>query len=169
MIAQAVHGGPWYGLSLAGVVDCIFEFLREIGLKVSTAEIVRPTILPGIRIEAGGLVVDSARLVHPGDLLHEAGHLAVMPAARRILANNDTGADAGEEMAAIAWSYAAALHLELDPRVVFHDAGYRGGAQSLLENFADGRYVGVPMLVWRGLAVDKGVERFPRMLHWLAS
>ena len=40
------------------------------------------------------------------------------------------GEDAGEEMGAIAWSYAAALHIGLDPRVVFHEDGYKGAANS---------------------------------------
>jgi hypothetical protein len=144
-------------------MDRIVGFLREIGLVVRVAEIEGPTVLPGIKVVEGGLVVDPARLKYPGDLLHEAGHLAVMPAARRAQANDDTGSDGGEEMAAIAWSYAAAVRLELDARVVFHEAGYRGGSDSMVENFAAGRYIGVPILVWLGMT-----ERYPEMLRWLA-
>lgn len=76
-------------------------------------------------------------------------------------------------MGAIAWSYAAALHLGLAPEIVFHAAGYRGGAESLCENFAAGRTVGVPILEWLGLAagaklaVERGVEAYPAMLRWL--
>jgi hypothetical protein len=75
----------------------------------------------------------------------------------------DVGDNGGEELGAIAWSYAAALHLQLDPGVVFHEHGYRGGSQSMLENFAAGRYIGVPMLQWRGLCGNE----YPRMLRWL--
>ena len=77
------------------------------------------------------------------------------------------GDDGGDELGAIAWSYAAALHLQLDPGVVFHEQGYHGGSQSILENFAAGRYIGVPMLQWRGLTLDEksarplGVEALP--------
>src|SRR5882672_552004 len=122
-----------------GGIDRIVEFLRESGLAVRVAEIEGPTVLPGIKVVEGGLVVDPARLKYPGDLLHEAGHLAVMPPGRRALANDDTGSDGGEEMAAIAWSYAAAVYIGLDPRVVFHEAGYRGDSRSLLENFGAGQ------------------------------
>src|SRR4051812_6792975 len=146
-----------------GGIERIVAFLREIGLVVRVAEIEGPTVLPGIRVVEGGLVVDPARLQYPGDLLHEAGHLAVMPAGRRSLANDDTGSDGGEEMAAIAWSYAAAVRLGLDARGVFHEEGYRGGAESMVENFAAGRYIGVPMLVWLGMT-----ERYPEMVRWLA-
>ena len=83
------------------------------------------------------------------------------------------GADGGLEMAAIAWSYAAAVHLNLDPAVVFHEEGYRGGAQTILENFQAGRYIGVPLLQYMGLTADAkraqaiNVEPYPHMLRWL--
>jgi hypothetical protein len=76
-------------------------------------------------------------------------------------------------MMAIAWSYAAALHLAIDPAVVFHEAGYRGGATDLLENFNAGRYLALPMLQWTGLAYDAvrakeaGAEAYPLMRKWL--
>jgi hypothetical protein len=126
----------------------IVRFLREIGLSVQTGEIRGVTVLPGIRIASGGLLIDPARLEYPGDLLHEAGHLAVMPRDRRAAAEDDTGDDGGEELAAIAWSYAATLYLGLPPSVLFHEHGYRGGSQSLIENFTSGRFVGLPMLQW---------------------
>jgi hypothetical protein len=76
-------------------------------------------------------------------------------------------------MAAIAWSWAATIHLELAPNVVFHEAGYRGGAANLIENFSAGRTVGVPLLEWAGLtatgkrAAELGVNPYPAMLRWL--
>lgn len=93
--------------------------------------------------------------------------------ADRKLAGENLGGDPAEEMMAIGWSYAAILHLQLPPEVVFHPAGYHGGSQSLLENFAAGRYLAVPMLQWLGLthdeknAVDVGAEPYPKMKTWL--
>ena len=141
----------------------IAGFLGEIGLPVRAGEILERTFLPGIHVVRGVLVVDEARLAYPGDLLHEAGHLAVTPAARRNSIDGNTGDDGGEEMAAIAWSYAAAMHLGLSPDVVFHAAGYRGGSGSLIDNFGAGRYVGVPFLKWIGLTGDA----YPAMTRWL--
>jgi hypothetical protein len=141
----------------------IADFLTGIGLEIRAGDISGPVILPGIQIQRGVLVVDEARLSYPGDLLHEAAHLAVVPAQRRNLLDADTGDDGGEELGAIAWSYAAALHLRLDPAVVFHTHGYRGGSDSILENFREGRYIGVPFLQWIGLADVS----YPRMTHWL--
>jgi len=145
------------------ITNRIAGFLNGIGLPVSAGEIPDRTTLPGIHVTGGGLIVDERRLTYPGDLLHEAGHLAVTPAAVRNSLEGDTGDDGGEEMAAIAWSYAAAVHLGLNPEVVFHAGGYRGGAQTIVENFSEGRYIGVPFLKWIGLTG----EAYPKMTRWL--
>ncbi len=156
-----------------GLVSTIVEFLRGVGIIVCEAEVQEPTFLPGILVDHGTLRLDRSKLQYPGDLLHEAGHLAVMKPERRGRAHVDVGKSGGEEMAAIAWSYAAALHLQLDPTVVFHEGGYRGGSQSLIENFAHGHYIGVPLLQWMGMTTEpkpaqaNGAETYPKMFKWL--
>lgn len=151
----------------------IAGFLGEVGLEVRAAEFPEPSFLPGVHVDRGRLLVDESRLLHPGDLLHEAGHLAVMTAAQRGERHGDVGADLGEEIGAISWSYAAAVHLGLDPAVVFHPQGYRGASQGFLDNFRHGRYVGVPLLQWMGLTLDErnareqGLPAYPHMLRWL--
>lgn len=157
------------------VVSTIVSFIREIGLLVIEGQVQDPTFLPGILVDHGTLRFDGGKLQYPGDLLHEAGHLAVMPPERRRRAHVTVGKDGGEEMAAIAWSWAALVHLKMDPGVVFHSAGYHGGGQAIVENFAAGRYFGVPFLQWRGLTFEPrqakrlGVEPFPTMLKWLCD
>jgi hypothetical protein len=151
----------------------IAGFLALIGLNTEPAALAEPTFLDGLTIRHGTLLVDESRLTYPGDLLHEAGHLAVTPGEKRAQVHHNAGVDPGEEMMAIAWSYAAALHLAIDPAVVFHSGGYRGGGQAIVDNFAQGRYFGVPLLQWIGLTADKssaallGVPPYPHMLKWL--
>ncbi|MEP4649817.1 MAG: aspartyl/asparaginyl beta-hydroxylase domain-containing protein, partial [Ilumatobacter sp.] len=151
----------------------IVAFLVSIGLEVVDGDVGDDCIVPGVRIDGGVIVVDEARLRHPGDLLHEAGHLAVTEPARRTSLSGDAESDGGDEMAAIAWSYAAAQHLGIDPAVVFHEAGYRGGSASILENFAAGRFFGVPLLQWYEMTYDevqassRGVAAYPAMCRWL--
>jgi hypothetical protein len=155
------------------VLDRIISFLREIGFQVSEGEISQKTFVPGIAIDHGTLVIDKSTLLYPGDLLHEAGHLAIMPSERRLRIQGDAGKKAAEEMMAIAWSYAASVHLGLEPHVVFHEGGYKGGAGSLIENFTNGRYIAVPMLQWIGLTADDkraqelGVKPYPAMIKWV--
>jgi hypothetical protein len=161
--------------SLNETARLIVDFLGRIGLPVRCEQIESATVLPGVSVDQGVLVVDADKLQWPGDLLHEAGHLAVLGSADRAAVTVDFGSDAGYEMAAIAWSWAALRALGLDPGVVFHQHGYRGGSSAVVENFAAGRYVGVPILEWRGLtaqgerAAHLGVEPYPAMLRWLAD
>ncbi len=78
-----------------------------------------------------------------------------------------------EEMMAIAWSYAACMHLGLNPYVVFHDEGYRGGGSYIADNFNNKNYFGLPMLQWKGMAADEknakllNVSPYPHMIKWL--
>lgn len=151
----------------------IVAFLESIGLRVEWGEVPDATFLPGILVIGNGMRVDRAKLKYPGDLLHEAGHLAGLPPDARRQALPDVGADGGLEMMALAWSYAAALAIGVPPAVLFHAEGYKGGATALIENFAVGRFVGVPMLQYFGMAceprraAEQGVPPFPHMLHWL--
>ncbi len=160
-------------ISLPMPADRILAFLHHIGIAVHERALTAATFVPGILIERGELVIDREKLAYPGDLLHEAGHIAVVPPSERAALNDNLQTGPGEEMAAIAWSYAAALQVGIDPAIVFHPHGYKGGSQSLLENFTSGRFVGVPLLQWYGLTCerDDGTGRtvYPRMKHWLRT
>jgi hypothetical protein len=201
----------------------IAGFLTEIGIEVIAARIAEETFLPGILVKNGSLLVDESKLAYPGDLLHEAGHIAVTPGALRtslngVVAESDEHIEA-LEAAAIAWSYAAAMHLGqvknqlpgvwhsrgagicnmryvishityrrqfiesgkliftaplgIDPRVVFHQGGYRGNAEALLLSFSLGVSPGVGLLQSAGitaagaLAAESGAQPYPAMLKWL--
>jgi hypothetical protein len=153
------------------LTERLAEFVRGIGIDVRTATLTADTILPGLDIRDGALLVDEARLAHPGDILHEGGHLAVAdPAERNAPQLTPTG---GDELTAIAWSYAALRYLDIDPAIVFHPEGYKGDAKSIIENFTAGQYFGVPLLQLYGMsceprqAAEKGVMPFPHMLRWL--
>ncbi len=154
------------------VADQIVDFLRTIGLTVEERELTGPTILPGITVDNGGLVIDRDKMAYPGDLLHEAGHLAIVPKTEREGLSVNVGTDPGFEMGAIAWSYAACLHLGLPADVVFHPYGYKDGSATLCENFARGSFIGVPILEWRGLTHSPKSDaptRYPAMKQWLCD
>jgi hypothetical protein len=78
----------------------------------------------------------------------------------------------GGEMMAIAWSYAACIHLGIDPEIVFHEQGYKGGGNSIVANFNEGKYFGVPLLEWCGMCYDAqtagqlNMHPFPKMISW---
>lgn len=149
----------------------IITFIESIGIEVATKPI-PASFLPGVTVEQGVLYFDPERLVHCGDLLHEAGHIAVTAPEER---PHGVNPDGGLEMASIAWSWAALTHLGLPPDVVFHEDGYRGASQSIIEAFQTGPGFGVPILEWVGMtatgkrAEAAGVEPFPHMLLWVRT
>lgn len=156
----------------------IVDFLTSIGLDIRPGKIADDTFLTGIRIDKGTMTVDEERLEFPGDLLHEAGHLAVAPPhIRAVLSDKVEIPDVDIdpiEAGAIAWSYAAALHLGLNPAIVFHEGGYLGKSKKLLVNFQMGVYLGVNVLEGAGMAVASGKASdettvYPQMLKWLSD
>ena len=155
----------------------IADFLKEIGIEVRSVNFDVSTFLPGILIENGVILADELKLTYPGDLLHEAGHLAMAPASLRSSLSGEVTIPHVRmetvEIQTIAWSYAAMVHLGLDPKVVFHDGGYGVESERLLFNFSNGVYIGISGLVDAGLtaigksATEMGVPEFPHMIKWL--
>jgi hypothetical protein len=140
-------------------------WLGATGIPVSRQSLREPTFLPGLAIEGGVLHIDVDRVEWPGDILHEAAHIALCPPSRRAALSGKLEVTPAEEMAALAWSYAAALHAGIEPAIVFHEGGYKKGGAQLIANFASGLPPGgpgVPMLQWWGLTTA-----FPHMTHWL--
>lgn len=154
----------------------IESFLHDIGIPTLQDTLEETTFLPGIEIRQGRLHIDPGRLEHPGDILHEAGHVAVTEGDKRHLltGNVEPGNPSSSlEPAAILWSYAALRHLDLPADVVFHHEGYKGQSSWMIEQFESGVYIGLPLLQWMGMAVDEDnatllqAKPFPNMLKWL--
>jgi hypothetical protein len=144
-------------------------FVREIGIDVRKGAIPDKTFLSGLDIQHGAIVVDEQRLSHPGDILHEAGHIAVSdPAVRNAATLSPTH---GAEIATLAWSYAVLCHL--DPAVVFHPDGHKGGSRSLIDNFTAGHTIGVTLRQYFGSRSNRNsplsatLNLSPQMLRWI--
>ncbi|OYQ33540.1 hypothetical protein CHU95_14220 [Niveispirillum lacus] len=129
-------------------LEPIVTFLRDIGIGVEFGPGAQNGFLPGVNIHAGVIHVDPETLVGSGDLLHEAGHIAIMPRRFHAQLGSDLEADThrviaqevGEgipsdpilaaplqqgELMAQAWSYAAALHIGVPPACVFFPGSYK--------------------------------------------
>jgi hypothetical protein len=160
------------------VTEKMVDFINSIGIPCKPKQLGDDTFLPGIQITSGCIFYDPEKMKYPGDLLHEAGHLAMLLPEDRAATgtpdkiNGDLEAG-GAEMGAIIWSWAAVKHIGLEPNVVFHEHGYRGGADNLINNFNEGQYFGHELLQWMGMttAVVRGDDTaefmFPKMKNWL--
>ncbi len=152
----------------------ISSFINDIGIPCEEGIVDQHTFVPGVDIVEGHIVYDAVMLSNPGDLLHEAGHIAVLEESERAVVNspNVTGdlGNAQAEMAAIAWSWAAVEYLDIKPEVVFHEDGYRGGSEDIMSKFHNGKYFGVDTLEHFGMTTEQATKdeiAYPCMEHWL--
>lgn len=149
-------------------LERMVNFLNEINIKVVEKELNGDTFLPGLQLHADRILMDRKKLKYPGDLLHEAGHIAVTEEKLRPLIGTDKidtdWPGMGDEIAAILWSFAAAHHLNLDLEVVFHPDGYRNSSHWFIEQFTRKNYMGLPLLEWMGLCES---TEFPTMKKWV--
>lgn len=152
------------------------SFLKEIGIDVIEKEL-DDTFLPGLSLGPNCIYIDYDKLLYPGDILHEAGHLAVTTATERKLVGTDRISaewpTQAEEMGAILWSFAALNHLKLPVKFVFHPNGYKNESDWIISNFNTENYIGLPFLEWIGLCLGKdraakeNKPAFPTMLKWM--
>lgn len=157
----------------------IIQFLNEIGIEVHEGKLENNTFLPGLSLKPNTVIIDFEKLKYPGDILHEAGHIAVTsPDNRKKIGTTEIDPnwpDGGEEMGAILWSYAATLHLKLPLEFVFHSDGYKNNSEWLIRSFENENYIGLPFLEWIGLtygkenALKNNTAPFPAMQKWMRN
>ena len=157
-------------------IEKVLSFLNEIGIDVIEKKL-DDTFLPGLSLGSNCIYIDYDKLLYPGDILHEAGHLAVTTSSERKLVGSSEMSPEwptqSEEIVAILWSFAAANHLQLPLDFVFHPNGYKGDSDWFISNFSNKNYIGLPFLEWIGLtlsddrALKEGKEAFPVMQKWL--
>lgn len=154
-------------------LPAIVAAVETVGIPVQWGPVTDGLLLPGIWIENAGLTIDTDRLLFAGDVLHEAGHLAVMAPGDRAAARGTLPEDGGQEIAALTWSYAMALEFDLPLDVVFHDA-FKANGPWLRKTFSEGCILGQPLLQYWQMTRMAGAEphfdglpAFPKMGKWL--
>lgn len=150
-------------------IDLICGFLDRIGIRHSFADTGEDSFLPGLRIEGGQVIIDREKVPYPGDILHEAGHLAlVLPEERANFGQEDLKdrpSGQGEEIACQLWTFLAAKDIGLPVEIVFHEAGYQGGSQWFIDNYESGNYIGLPLLTWMG--ITESGDGMPVVKSWV--
>jgi|JI7StandDraft_1071085.scaffolds.fasta_scaffold30551_2 hypothetical protein len=152
------------------------NFIVSVGIQVRKAQLPEGLPIPGISVENGVLLVDEDNLLYPGDLLYQAGRIAILPENERNLYmgkdDPDKEKEATEGMVAMCWSWAALTHLQLSPEIVFHNNGYKGQSQQIIHGYQSGANMGLPMLQLYDMAYEphqaiaRGLNPFPFMYKW---
>jgi hypothetical protein len=138
-------------------IALILSFLDRIGIPYREMPLSEGTFLPGVTIEQGAVCFDRTNLVYAGDVLHEAGHIAVTPPAERASLGQAVldvqPANESLEIGVLLWTFLAAKEIELPVEVVFHAGGYKKDAGWLIQQFESGQqHLGLPLLNWMGIA-----------------
>jgi hypothetical protein len=169
------------------------DFLNGIGLPIS--------VVPGataflelIRVVDGRLEIDPACPV--SNVLHEAGHLAVVPSQFRHLMTGDLdegtrlmfaeinkmglepddplsrAAMQAGECEATAWAWAAGEHLGIPPEVIILDSEYENDGEEMRDMLMARQYFGINGLMHAGFCVTRANPRrklpvYPNLAHWL--
>lgn len=170
----------------------IASFLEGLGFSL-TEKPVPSGFLPGIRVRGMTMQFDRTRMLSAGDMLHEAGHIAIIPAMFRPKVSDDIDASLGVlaqeyidkaplqradgtedpvvrgllqcgETEAQAWSFAAATAIGIPPNVVFHGRAYEGHSREIIAMLSVGAFLGINGLVAGGMVKPR---QFPRMNRWL--
>lgn len=177
----------------------IFEkassFLQEIGIQI-VVEAGTSGFLNHMRLEGSSIVVDSMSDDLVGDMLHEAGHIAVIPSLFRSEIRGNLskvrklmeawldghpdcmtwpespigrGIFQSGEAEAIAWSYAAAHRLGINTCIPFKK-GFDGAGAEVHAMLAAGAHFGVNGLVAGGMTEHPRfgpMFPFPKMKRWM--
>lgn len=172
----------------------ITTFIVPLGFKIVHDDVLaNKGFLPGIYLKGMTVLINPKHLVSAGDILHEVGHVAIIPSIFRedvsdnieellapiaakycdsheFIDENGTedpiyrGILQCGETEAQAWSYAAAVAAGVPPKLVFHARAYQGESQSLLIMLNMGKHAGV-----HGLQAAKmtTTRTYPIMKRWL--
>ena len=169
-------------------LDAVVDGLLRIGLQVRETDTVTDAFLPRVRIRNGGLeVAPGARI---SDVLHESGHLAVMPDRFRKYLDGDLrigierafaecssgeGVEArallhADEQAATAWAFAFGASLGLPAERVIEDRDYQGDGASQRLALSVGRHAGIQALRGGGMcamAYETDSLQWPVLRRWV--
>lgn len=164
----------------------IIEFFSEIGLeakpKPGAAGFIESTEI------AGGVLFYDPDKALPSNLLHEAGHLAVLPSQYRSWADGDLdetypliGDDVfrrypadhpimiramqSGEAETTAWAWAAGRHLGIPDDIIILDSEYGGEGANIRLHLQLNSYLGINGLRAGGMC--SSVRDYPKMTYWL--
>lgn len=170
------------GDDIPAELNCVVEFLREIGIAVAYEPGARGFV-DGVRIERGGLAVD--RRCRISSLLHEGAHCAITPRRFRHLMNGNLHAGRREmyrqleamqiypdallyraaiqnsDAEATAWAYAAGRRLGLSADRIIGDDEYDGEGRSIRLALSVNAHPGIKGLARAGFCALRQGGRLP--------
>jgi hypothetical protein len=172
-------------------LDKVLNFLGTIKIFYELTDSHIEAFLPGVSIDRGKIIINVSELKMLGDILHEAGHYAIIPLPyRNYIVNSDLDElydsfesefpdlllpDGSEnpigraliqvdEQAVIAWSYAAAVACGLDVATMHFEDTFTAPWTEIVHGLRKNCDAGVASLHYAKMTTK---TTFPRMIRWL--
>ncbi|MGP1715658.1 MAG: hypothetical protein ACTS9Y_00635 [Methylophilus sp.] len=164
-------------------MDIVNSFIESIGIKVIKVESLQNGFMDDIEIVNGSIYITTNTQV--SNLLHEAGHLAIIPANLRHMANGDLDESFDgifkmtshldpehpiqkvliqcSDPEATAWAWAIGQHLGIPDDQIIRDEDYDGEGKSIRWMLKCGKYFGIHGLAASGMT---SVGSYPNMVIW---
>lgn len=162
----------------------LLNFLRSIGICVHEVDsLPEKGFVDNILLKDGKMYITPYASI--SSILHEAGHLAIIPAQFRHLASGDLRGlqqmfDALDnepldshlmraalqcgDTEATAWAYAAGVHLGIPEKLIIQDDEYSGTGNEIRAMVAIGYYFGVHGLQHAGMCNKRD---WPHLTRWV--
>lgn len=182
---------PGYMSAKHLIITHIVNVLNKIGIQCIIGE-ANNCFVDGVQIKNGCLIVNIYRC-SISNLLHEAGHLAVLPKEYRKQASGDLGdvlrkmyreIDCSkeenrrymqcEDAEATAWAYAFGRRCVVPFDLIIDDEQYDGTGRDVLESLALGSGLGVNGLSRMGWCASSiihskasGLPMYPNLVKWI--
>lgn len=171
----------------------VMDFFNEIGIKTSVKNGVS-AFLEFVKIIDGSIEIDPRCTA--SNLLHEGGHLAIIPSQFRHLMSGDLDEGLGRmyeeigrlnldpdsplsraamqasETEATAWAWAVAEHLGLPPEMAIEDSDYDGEGHNMRCMLKARAYLGINGLMHAGFCVNRvnpyrDLPVYPTLAFWM--
>lgn len=164
-------------------MDKVITFIQSIGIKVIKVDVIQHTFIDGVKIVNGCIHITENTKV--SNLLHEAGHLAIIPANLRHLADGDLD-DAFKkifeitsklphdhpiqrvliqcsDVEATAWAWSVGCHLGIPHSEIIDEEDYEGEGGNIRFMLSCGKYFGINGLAASGMTTTR---TYPRLEYW---
>lgn len=167
----------------------VIDFLNSIGIVVKKGTVPKKSFLPCLLIQDGEIFYEENFNI--SDMLHEAGHLALVPGEYRKFCTGDMGKavrilwtiiekvegkiapdsliyrqllQCGDPEAT-AWAFAAGVKNNIPPEIIILDRQYGGSGSSIRECLKHKCYLGINGL--RAAGFIDSVKDYPKLKYWM--
>ena len=164
----------------------LLSFLRSNGIVVHEVETLPESgFLESILLKNGEMYIKPEAKI--SSILHEAGHLAIIPSQFRHFASGDLHGlqsmfDALEnepldsplmraalqcgDTEATAWAYAVGVHLGIPEKLIIQSDEYDGTGDEIRAMLSIGAYLGIHGLQYAGMCTKR---EYPSLIRWVQS